>query len=61
MKKEVVFDERALKDYWKLDSSIRKVFSSLFITLEQEGKLDEPEAKKLDQNLYEIRVRLDTA
>jgi phage-related protein len=61
VKKEVVFDSRALKEFNELELEVKKEFGILIDTLEVDGKLSEPEAKKLDKNLYEIRVRIKTA
>lgn len=60
MKKEVVFDERALEEINELKPEIREEFYYLINVLKKEGRLAEPEAKKLDRNLYEIRVRIKT-
>ena len=57
MKKEVLFDERALKEFNLLSLEIKKEFLILIDTLEVDGKLSEPEAKKISKDIYEIRIR----
>lgn len=56
-KKNVVYDARALKEYKKLSTQVRKRFSSYIYALEEYGYLQEPNGKKLSYGLYEIRVR----
>lgn len=56
-KKTIVFDERAFAQIQNLETSLRDAVMSLITTLGFEGRLDEPDGKKLTKDLYEIRVR----
>lgn len=59
MKKVVGIDTRVLKDLKKVPKEVRKKFLTYFQVLEDIGKLEEPDAKKLKgYDLYEIRVRV---
>lgn len=59
MKKEVGIDKRALKDLKKAPKEVREKFLMYFQILEDIGKLEEPDAKKLKgHDLYEVRVRV---
>jgi phage-related protein len=59
-KTEVVFDSRALKDFQKLSCEVKTDFQALIEILEEDGKLEYPESKKLKSaaGLFEIRVRV---
>lgn len=61
MKKIVRFDSKAQKELYKLDILVQREFTGLIIKLEKDGKLNFPEAKKIDNNLFEIRVKLGGA
>ena len=57
MKKNVIVDTKAQKEFHEFPRIIQKEFRSLIDDLEEEGKLDYPDAKKLQKNLFEMRVR----
>lgn len=57
MLKNVYLDENAKKVLDKLSLEIQVEFYSLFKALEKEGKLDFPHAKKINNQLFEIRKR----
>jgi phage-related protein len=59
MRKEIVFEDHAWKEYHKLALKIREEFVSLLEKLEEKGKLYEPEGKKINQDLFEMRIRFD--
>ena len=58
MKKIITFDFRARKELFDLPQEARDKINSRIETLSIEGELQEPEAKKLDKNLYEIRIKV---
>lgn len=58
MLKNVYLDENAKKVLDKLSLEIQVEFYSLFKALEKEGKLDFPHAKKINNQLFEIRIRV---
>lgn len=58
MKKTVRVDKRAYKELRKFPPEVYRKFTALFDLLEDNGKLEEPFAKKLKgEKLFEIRVR----
>jgi len=59
VKKELVFDKRVEKELKKFPRLAQLKFRALFQTLETDGFLEEPFAKKLagQDNLFEIRVK----
>ena len=59
MKKIVRVDYRAEKELRSFSREVQFEFKGYFKALETRGKLEFPEAKKLDKNLYEIRVSLE--
>ncbi len=61
MKKIVRFDRRAKKELFKFDLNVQKEFISIVRKLEIDGKLNFPEAKKIGNNLFEIRIKLNGA
>ena len=56
MGKEVFYDKNAAKEISKLSEGVRKEFESYIEILENEGRLEFPEARKVAKNLFEIRV-----
>ncbi|MBD3281096.1 hypothetical protein GF389_06310 [Candidatus Dojkabacteria bacterium] len=61
MKKKVIYDRRAWKEYSKLRRNIQAEFDSLIYELEEMGSLEEPVAKKLsNHSLFEMRVNVGT-
>ncbi len=57
MKKIVEIDERASKELRTFSPEIQARFVALFGILGQEGFLKEPFAKRLDDKLFEVRVK----
>lgn len=56
--KSVFFDRNAKKEFSELSDAVQDEFQSLIHILIEKGRLDYPNSKKLDKNLYEIRVKL---
>lgn len=57
-KKIVIFEKNAFKEFESLPEDVRDKFSELIRFLEDNGKLAEPEAKKVTKELFELRVKL---
>jgi len=56
MRKEIFYDKNALKELSGLKEEVQEEFQAYIKTLRQEGKLEYPEARKMAENLFEIRV-----
>lgn len=56
--KNIFYDKKADKELAELPRFAQKAFVSLIENLRLTGRLEFPDAKKLDKNLYEIRVKL---
>jgi phage-related protein len=56
--KNIYYDKKADKELAELSLPVQKAFLSLIENLRSAGRLDFPDSKKLDKNLYEIRVKL---
>ena len=61
MKKIVRVDYRAEKELLCFSKSVQLEFKSSFRVLEIKGKLDFPEARKLNGDLYEVRINVSGA
>lgn len=59
MKKIIVYDKRAVKEFNNFNVNVKKDFAGLIETLSSEGKLDLPKAKRLNKELFEMRVKND--
>ena len=57
MRKTVFVDRRADKEFRKLPRQVQFKFKALFEILEEEGKLEEPFAKKISFQLFEVGVK----
>lgn len=57
MKKEIFFDRRAYKDLKKFIIEVQAEFRAALEILEEKGKLESPLGKKIDNELFEIRIR----
>ncbi len=57
MKKVIKIDERAHKELGKFPQETQAKFWALFIVLEKEGFLKEPFAKRINSNIFEVRVK----
>ncbi len=60
-KKIVKFHPIAKKDYVRLKDDVKEKFKSNINALELHGFLEEPNAKKIDSEIFEIRVRVNGA
>jgi phage-related protein len=57
-RKTVRFCEGAEEEFYELSRGVRKKFKALILKLETEGRLSEPDAKKLTNfGIFEIRIR----
>ncbi len=57
MKKKIILDKRAEKELKKLPSSVKAKFVAYFDILVRDGRLVEPYGKRLNKDLFEIRVK----
>lgn len=57
MNKEIELDHLAVRELGKFPVEVRAKFNDLFQILGNDGKLEMPFAKKLNNNLYEIRIK----
>lgn len=58
MKKIVYLDKNAKNNLDNLPKKIQAEFYAQFKVLEKEGKLNYPYAKKISQELFEIRIKV---
>ena len=56
--KDIKFSNAAWKFYLSLPEKVQMEFNAAISTLESTGVLTMPSGRKLDENLYEIRVRV---
>ena len=57
MKKKIFFDKNAEKELRGFVEKVQVEFEGYFLILKKEGKVDFPESKKIDKNLFELRVK----
>ena len=57
MKKRIILNFLAVRELDLFPTEVRARFFDLFKILEKEGKLEMPFAKKIGQNLFEIRIK----
>jgi len=57
MRKTVVLDRLAIKELDTFSIEVRARFNDLFEILSKEGKLEMPFAKKIEDELFEIRIK----
>lgn len=57
MRTDVHIDPRALKEISKFPHGVRIKIDAVVKILERDGKLIEPNAKKIDKELLEIRIK----
>jgi phage-related protein len=55
--KTIIIDRRAEKEIRKFPKKVQLDVEVLVDILERYGKLEEPDGKKLNNDLYEIRIR----
>lgn len=59
VKKEVTFCEAAAEEFNQLPLIVRKKCNAILLILERDGRLKEPDGKKLSSTgLFEIRIRI---
>jgi phage-related protein len=58
MKKEVVFEEHAIIEYQTLPQKVKDKFEDMIDTLSKFGMLTKPEGDKINDNIFEMRVRM---
>src|SRR3990167_8593678 len=58
MKKNLFVDKNAQKELREFSEDVQLEFEAYFKILEQEGKLDFPQARKVTKDLFEIRIKL---
>jgi phage-related protein len=56
-KKQVIIDVRAKKELEHFSQAVQMKFYAAFDLLEEWGYLNEPHAKKLTEDLFEIRIK----
>ena len=56
MKKVIIYDQNATKEFNDFTPEVQDDFVAYIDTLEQEGRLDFPEARKITKDIFEIRV-----
>lgn len=59
MEKDVFVDSRAKKEFEKFNISVQNKFNAYIKILKNEGKLEKPYSKKIDKQLFELRVKKD--
>lgn len=57
MEKQIFYDKNADKEILKFPLQIQKRFHSQINILGEIGKLEFPDSRKIDKNLYEIRIK----
>jgi len=57
MEKKILIDSRAEKELGKFNSEARLEFRAYLLILKEKGRLGFPEGKKIDEKLFELRVR----
>jgi len=57
LKKRIELDHLAAKELDLFPSEVKAKFNDLFQILSKDGKLEMPFAKKLNNNIYEIRIK----
>lgn len=58
MKKHIFLDKNAQKELRKFSKEVQLEFEAYFKILEIEGKLEFPSAKKVTEDIFEIRIKL---
>ncbi len=56
MKKKILVDNQATKEFKKLSKLIRAKIDARVAILARDGKLEKPYGKKINENLFEIRI-----
>ncbi|MDP2630855.1 MAG: type II toxin-antitoxin system RelE/ParE family toxin [Candidatus Uhrbacteria bacterium] len=56
MKKSIVFDARAVKEFEEFERSVQLSFQSHITILSSEGRLEFPDARKISAEIFEIRI-----
>ncbi len=58
MKKLIKIDQRAVKEMDSFTDKVKIKFRGLIEILMSEGRLEYPNGKKIDNNLFEIRIKV---
>jgi phage-related protein len=58
-KKEVIFESEASVEFDELSIEVQDKFYGLIKFLERDGRLFEPNAKKIDRSIFELRVKMN--
>ena len=61
MKKKVIYDRLAIQEFVALSQEVQDDFESYVLMLEEHGRLAFPDARKVAENLFEIRIKQDGA
>ena len=56
MKKKIIYDKNAIKEFDQLSRDVQKRFEFYVDILEEKGMLEFPEARKIAKDIFEIRV-----
>lgn len=54
---KVFFDNKAQKEFEEFTQPVQIKFDFLLRTLRESGRLDFPDGRKIDKNLYELRIK----
>ena len=54
---KVFFDNKAQKEFKEFAEPVQMKFDSVLKTLRESGRLDFPDGRKIDKNLYELRIK----
>ena len=58
MKKRIYLDKQAKKELRQFPEKVQIKFEAYIIRLRQQGKLEFPESKKINNKLFELRVKI---
>ncbi len=61
MKKKIFYDKRAREELEQFDQDVQDDFDAYILLLEEHGKLEFPDARKISKNLFEMRIEHDGA
>lgn len=61
MSKEIFYDKNALRELRDFDNEVQKAFQGYISILASEGRLEFPDARKVTNKLFEIRITKEGA
>lgn len=61
MKKKVLYDKRAEEELRQFNISVQQDFMAIMEVLQEEGKLEFPDARKVTKDIFEARIMKDGA